>query len=163
MSGTGKSTVIGELGALGYRAIDLDTDEWSAWVPLDRTSDLPNSAGPASPWRERDWVWREDRVQRLLTEEDTDVLFLSGTSPNQGQFHPHFDHIILLSAPASVLAGRLSTRTNNSYGKDPAELARVLEHVRTVEPLLQRAATAEVDTSVPLKRVLEAILRIVRS
>jgi putative protein kinase ArgK-like GTPase of G3E family len=34
MSGTGKSTVIGELATLGYKAIDTDADEWSdclAW------------------------------------------------------------------------------------------------------------------------------------
>ena len=32
MSGTGKSTLIHELGARGYKAIDTDSDEWSEWV-----------------------------------------------------------------------------------------------------------------------------------
>jgi hypothetical protein len=70
---------------------------------------------------------------------------------------------VLLSAPVSVLVERLATRTTNSYGKHPDELARVLEHVQTVEPLLRRAASAEVDTSAPIDRVLETILDIVRS
>ena len=32
MSGTGKSTVIGELTARGYKAVDVDCDEFSQWV-----------------------------------------------------------------------------------------------------------------------------------
>jgi adenylate kinase family enzyme len=34
MSGTGKSMLISELAARGYKAVDLDTDEWSEWVPI---------------------------------------------------------------------------------------------------------------------------------
>src|SRR2546430_17741022 len=43
-------------------------------------------------------------------------------------FYPRFDHIVLLSAPAEVLAERLATRATNPYGKDPAELAETLEY-----------------------------------
>jgi predicted ATPase len=35
MSGTGKSSVIQELAARGYRAHDLDTPEWSEWIDAD--------------------------------------------------------------------------------------------------------------------------------
>jgi predicted ATPase len=35
MSGTGKSTLIGELAARGYKAVDLDADEWSEWVDVE--------------------------------------------------------------------------------------------------------------------------------
>lgn len=34
MSGTGKSTVICELAALGYKAVDADSDEYSEWVEV---------------------------------------------------------------------------------------------------------------------------------
>jgi dephospho-CoA kinase len=164
MSGTGKSTLIRELAVRGYKAIDADTAEWSEWVPLPRGADpVGASMEPASIWRSQDWVWREDRIARLLSTEDADVLFVAGTAPNQGKFRTQFDHIVLLSAPVSVLMERLATRTTNSYGKQPDELARVLEHVQTVEPLLRRAASAEVDTSAPIDRVLETILDIVRS
>jgi shikimate kinase len=155
MSGTGKSTLIGALAARGYRAIDTDTDEWSEWTSTTVDLDETGSA------EERDWVWREDRMQRLLTSESGDLLFVSGCKSNQGKFYPWFDHIILLSAPVPVLMERLATRTTNPYGKHPEELARILEHVRTVEPLLRRTCTLEIDTSVPVERVLETILRVV--
>jgi dephospho-CoA kinase len=158
MSGTGKSTLIRVLAARGYKAVDLDTDEWSEWVPTSEGDTIGSPADEASVWRNRDWVWREDRVAPLLATEDADILFVSGTASNQGKFHPHFDHIILLSAPTRVLRDRLSSRTTNDYGKDPRELARVLQHVETVEPLLRRAASLEVDTSAAIERVVETVL-----
>ena len=144
MSGTGKSTLIAHLAARGYRTVDTDTDAWSTWVETDG---------------EPDWVWREDRIQHLLSTAEGPVLFVSGCKSNQGTFYAQFDHIILLSAPVQVLVQRLATRTTNPYGKHPDDLARILEHVRWVEPLLRRTACCEVDTSAPIEQVLDTILR----
>lgn len=154
MSGTGKSTLIGELAARGYRAIDTDTDEWSEWA----SGGHPDGSGAIE---EPDWIWREDRIQHLLSTEDADVLFVSGCKSNQGKFYPQFDHVVLLSAPASMLMERLATRTTNQYGKHPDELARVLEYLHTVEPLLRRTASLEVDASAPLEQVLQTVLSLV--
>ncbi|MEJ7763806.1 MAG: hypothetical protein WKF80_13525, partial [Thermomicrobiales bacterium] len=83
-----------------------------------------------------------------------------GCSPNQGMFYPHFDHIILLTVPAGVIVERLATRTTNPYGKRPEEIARTLELVKTVEPLLRRGAGHVIDTRAPLDRVVAEVLRI---
>ena len=108
----------------------------------------------------QDWVWREDRIQELLDTEDAAVLFVSGTSPNQGRFYPRFNHIILLSAPADVILERLATRSNNPYGKRPDEVAKVLDEIQTIEPLLRRGATHEINTSIPLDRAVARVLEI---
>ena len=68
----------------------------------------------------------------------------------------------LLSAPADVMTERLTTRTNNSYGKTPSEAARILEQKETIEPLLRRAATVEVDSSAPIDKVLASIVGLAR-
>lgn len=151
MSGTGKSTVIRELATRGYTAIDTDSDEWSEWI---NTADT----GPDGQRPEPDWIWREDRIDRLLAREGPGVLFLSGCKSNQGRFYARFDHIILLSAPVELIVERLAARTNNPYGKHPDELAQVLRYVQTVEPLLRRSASLEVDTRVPVAQVIEHIL-----
>lgn len=154
MSGTGKSTVIQELAARGYKAVDTDYDGYSELV--DVPGDELTGVG-----RGQDWMWREDRIQGLLSTEDADVLFISGCAPNQGKFHPQFDHIVLLSAPVEVIRQRLGERTNNPYGKNPKELSRVLEHIERVEPLLRKAAGHEVRTDGPLSSVVEDVLRLV--
>lgn len=157
ISGVGKSTVAHALVAQGYKSIDADSDEWCEWVAVN---DLPQTAG-TSVEADRDWVWREDRIQKLLSTEDTDILFVSGTAANMGKFIRQFDHTILLSAPADVIAERLATRTNNPYGKNPDELARVLDLKETVEPLLRNAAHHEIDTRAPLDQVVATILHLV--
>jgi dephospho-CoA kinase len=157
MSGTGKSTVIRALAARGYKAIDTDSDEWCEWA--DDTGEY----NPPGSTPEPDWVWREDRIRRLLSTEDAEVLFVSGCKSNQGKFYAQFDHIVLLIAPARLIVERLATRTTNPYGKHPDELARILWHQRTVEPLLRRGASLEVDTSAPVDQVVETIQGLVRS
>jgi shikimate kinase len=147
--------VIEELAARGYKAVDTDYHGLTELV--DVHGDDPTTLTPG-----QDWLWREDRIQELLSTEDADVLFLSGCAPNQPGFYPQFDHIILLTAPAPVLVARLTTRTNNPYGKRPHELARVLHLRQTIEPLLRPAADLEIDTSIPIDQVVEAILRHVR-
>ena len=154
MSGTGKSTVIEELAARGYKAIDTDEDGLSELVTVP--ADEPTGLDPG-----QDWVWREDRIQAILSADDTDLVFLSGCAPNQGKFYPQFDHIILLTAPARVIVERLATRTTNPYGKRPEEVARVLGLLETIEPMLRRGAGHEVDTSVPLDQVVATVLRLV--
>ena len=142
MSGTGKSSVVRELAARGFKAVDTD-DGWSEPLPDGRQR------------------WREDAIEALLTTEDTDVLFVAGCEENQARFHAQFDHIILLSAPLEVVMGRLAGRTSNPYGKTPEELSRIVDDVAAVEPLLRRVADHEVRTTIPLTEVVTAILRLV--
>ncbi len=139
--------------------MDADCDEFSEWVEV--TGDVAMPESPVEP--DRDWVWREDRIQGLLSTEDADVLFLSGCAQNMGKFLPLFDHVVLLHAPAEVIVERLGTRTNNPYGKHPDEVARVLRLVDTVEPLLRRASGYEIDTSADLDDVVATLLRLVQS
>jgi shikimate kinase len=97
----------------------------------------------------------------LLSTEDADVVFISGCATNQVKFYAQFDHIVLLTAPASVLIERLATRTTNPYGKSPDELARTLRLQQTVDPLLRRSASFEVDTTASVDEVLDTILRLI--
>ena len=143
MSGTGKSSLIQALRTLGYRAVDMDEPGWSIY----------SATG--------DWIWHEDRVAELLNEPAEEVIFMCGCAENQGQFYPQLEHVILLSAPTEVLVERIQTRTDNPYGKRPEELAEVLHNLETIEPMLRRGATAEIDTSAPLDEVLTAVLQVV--
>jgi adenylate kinase family enzyme len=142
MSGTGKSSLLDELAARGYRTADTDYGDYYETVSGER-------------------LWREDRINALLSsapDELPGVLFVQGTTRNQVLFYLRFDHIVLLSAPAEVVAERLATRTTNHYGKDPAELAETLEYLQTVEPLLRAVATLEVVTTEPVARVADIVL-----
>jgi dephospho-CoA kinase len=146
MSGTGKSTVLRELGKRGHRVVDTDTDDWSHWV--------------TAPDRARDWVWREPEIARLLAEHDEGVLFVAGCKSNQGRFYGQFDMVVLLSAPADVILERIARRDDNPYGKHADERAFVLHDLATIEPLLRGTSSHELDATAPVAAIaaqLEAI------
>ena len=150
MSGTGKSSVTARLAELGYVAIDADAPGYSAEVsaPIGELTGI----GPG-----RDWVWQEEASRAVLERPDP-ILFLSGCSPNQGGFYPAFTHVILLTASPALIAERLTTRSNNPFGKDPGELERVLALQVEIEPLLRRSATHVIDTHVGLEEVVAEVL-----
>ncbi|HXH22290.1 MAG TPA: AAA family ATPase [Dehalococcoidia bacterium] len=149
MSGTGKSTVVKELAARGFKAVDIDHPDWSEYREVTLTP-----GGPPV----REWLWREGRVRDLLAAEDADVLFISGCAANQGQFYSGLDHVVLLSAPVDVMLRRLATRNTNSFGKSAEEREKILRDREEIEPLLRRRATLEIDTSAPLEEVVARLV-----
>jgi shikimate kinase len=154
MSGTGKSSVIQDLVARGYRAYDLDTPEWSEWIDADPSDMLTPAQG-------KDWVWREDRVRALLSRPEDGTLFIGGCAENMGRLFLLIDVVILLSAPVATIMERLRTRSPGSYGSVAEERRRVEELVATIEPLLRKSADHEIDTRRPIQATVDEILRIV--
>jgi dephospho-CoA kinase len=152
MSGTGKSTVLEELSRRGHQVVDTDTEEWSHWVTM--------------PDGSIDWVWRDGRIRSLLKHHHDGALFVAGCKTNQGEFYPLFDEVVLLSAPMDVMLARIDGRDDNPYGKNDEERELIRQHVETVEPLLRRSATHEIDTTGSIADIadqLEAIEGITRS
>ena len=142
MSGTGKSTVLAELGRRGHRVVDTDYGDWIVDTPLSgRHGSEP--------------LWREDRIDALLAEHADGALFVAGCVVNQGQFYPRFDAIVLLSAPLDVILKRVSSRHTNNFGKRDAEREQIIHDLATVEPLLRAGATREIDTRKPLAEVAD--------
>lgn len=68
-----------------------------------------------------------------------------------------------LGMTGGAIVERLITRKNNPYGTTPRSLARVLEQLETVEPLLRKAATHEINTSAPIDPIVKLILEVVQS
>ena len=123
--------------------MDTDYGDW--------TEEIQSSDGRSEQ------LWREDRIDELLSEQDGRVLFVSGCVANQGTFYPRFDAVVLLSAPAEVLLERVGRRGTNDYGKSPADQEKILQDLATVEPLLRRSATVEIDTRPPLADVVDEL------
>jgi dephospho-CoA kinase len=143
MSGTGKSTVLAELGRRGYEVVDTDEPAWMEWSDADGG-----------------YVWREDRVAELLARGREGPLFVSGTVSNQGRFYPRFDAVVLLSAPLEVLLGRIEHRTTNDFGKTPAELERIIGDFAEFEYRLRATCTHELDATQPVEGLVAELIRI---
>jgi shikimate kinase len=121
MSGTGKSTLLEVLAKRGHLTVDTDYDGWTL----------------------ADGRWDTTKMSGLLDREPDVVV--AGTVDNQGDFYDRFDHVVLLTAPLGILIERVSSRTTNPYGQTADEQAEIARYVQTVEPLLRRTATIELD------------------
>jgi shikimate kinase len=133
MSGTGKTTLLNELRRRGHLTVDTDYDGWE----------------------QPDGLWDEPRMARLL--DSASAVVVSGTVENQGRFYDRFDHVVLLSAPLDVLVERVRRRTNNPYGNDPEQRDEIARYVETVEPLLRRGATVELDARLATSELADRI------
>lgn len=140
LSGVGKSSVVAELTARGLAAVDTD-DGYVLKTAQGRSWDIPRL--------------------RPLIERTQGPLFVAGAEENMVELFDDAAHIVLLSAPAEVMRERLLHRTTNPYGKSDDELAEALGYVETVEPLLRRAASLEIDTRAPLDEVVGRLVALV--
>jgi len=138
MSGAGKTTLLDELRRRGHRTVDTDHDGWTL----------------------ADGTWDEPRMDRLLAS--TTQVVVSGTVDNQGAFYDRFEHVVLLSAPLDVLLERVRTRTTNPYGSTQEHRDEIADYVATVEPVLRRGATLELDGRRPVPDLADAVERLLR-
>src|SRR3954451_19257283 len=138
MAGAGESTLLAELRRRGHLRVDTDHDGWT----------LPEG------------TWDEWRMDGLLAGH-ADVV-VSGTVDNQGRFYDRFDSVVLLSAPLEVLLQRVSARAGNPYGATPEQRAEIAQYVQTVEPLLRRRASVELDVRRPVSELADAVERLGR-
>jgi dephospho-CoA kinase len=141
MSGVGKTTALKELARRGFETVDTDDGDWIEVV-------------------EGEPLWREPHIEVLLAAPRPGPLFVQGTVANQWCFYDRFSAIVLLTAPIEVILERLRTRTTNEFGKSPQQRERILRDIAATEPLLRSAATHEIDTSQPLPKVVDSLIRI---
>jgi hypothetical protein len=151
MSGTGKSSALAELGRRGYRVVDTDDPGWREYR---------EHVDPADELHRGEWLWVEDKIDRLLDSGDGRSLFVQGCVRNQSKFYDRFDAVVLLSAPPDVILDRISRRTTNSYGKTPLERAMILDDLARIEPLLREGCTHELDAGRPLDEVVADLVAI---
>jgi len=136
MSGTGKSTLAAELVHRGHRAVETDDEGW----------------------HRADGSWHVGRMTALLHAHPD--LLVVGTADNQGQFYDRFAAVVLLSAPAEVVLARVGSRSTNPYGRTEEQRAEILGYLATVEPLLRRGATLELDGRRPTTELADVVERL---
>ena len=151
ISGTGKSSVLGELGRRGYRVVDTDDQGWREYR---------KHLEPIDELHRGEWLWVEERMTALLDFDDGRSLFVGRGTRNQSKFYDRFNAVVLLSAPADVILDRVARRTTNNYGKIALERAEILADLAEVEPLLRQSCTHELDASRPLDAVVADLISI---
>jgi shikimate kinase len=149
MSGTGKSTALGELARRGHRVIDADLSAWSI--------EVASADGSGA-----EQLWREDAMNAVLAQDVAGWLSIAGCASNQGLFYDRFDAVVLLSAPREIMLQRIAARSTNPFGKAAQGRQRILADMEVVEALLRATSTVEIVITIPVTRVVDAIESVAR-
>jgi hypothetical protein len=159
-SGTGKSTVCGMLRAHGYVAFDADEDGFSRWIDRAKGEVVVDPPDPVPQgWLDRyGWAIDRERVETLAEESRSRLAFLCGSAENETDVRDLFDAMVCLVTDEDTLRYRLATRTTNTFGQHPEELAATLEWNPRMRAIYESYEATIIDTSVPVSVVLDSVL-----
>lgn len=159
--GAGKSTIYARLKALGYDAWDTDEDGLSGW--RDRETKLP--VPDPSDWHDPvgnltiEYRVRRERVEELRQRALDHTVYLCGCAGGEEEFWDLLDLVICVAVDTDTLRHRLATRTTNSYGKAPHELASIVAANETWAEDYRRFGAVVVDGTMPLDDVVAQVIR----
>lgn len=92
-----------------------------------------------------------------MNSNDRDV-FVCGSATNRDEFINLFDSVFILYIDNITMRHRLTTRTNNSFGKDPNILAKQLQNNLGVKKYSLKRGRLVIDATQPITTVVDMIL-----
>jgi broad-specificity NMP kinase len=158
VAGSGKSAVAKELRKRGYASYDTE-EGFSYYVDKKSGHHVSRPANPTYEWYEKhERVFDEQVLGNLFTKHAKEPLFICSITANQKKYYPVFNKIFLLTIDRSTLVERISSRTDNSFGKHPVDFNRLLARHDQFDEELQAIGAIPVDATRPLEEVVNNIL-----
>lgn len=162
ISAAGKSEVCEELVGRGYIAYDGDSNHITNWVEKKTGKSVKSAervAGPNGSLIEQyDWRMSKQRIHELAAQAKSDTMFICGTASNRYELWGVFEKVFCLIIDKDTLVQRISTRTNNKFGKDPKDLHDVLGWHKNSERTDIEAGAIPIDATEPVAHVVDEIL-----
>jgi hypothetical protein len=159
-AGTGKSAVCEMLRARGHAAFDSDNEGFSHWIDRATGEAVVEPPDPVPQgWLDRyGWVFDRARIEALAEASRSRIAFLCGSAENEADVRDLFDAVVSLVADDDVLRHRLATRTTNTFGQHPEELAATLEWNPRLRAVYESYGATIIDASMPLSLVVDGVL-----
>lgn len=159
MSGSGKSSLVREMGRRGYGAIDIDDNGLCHWEHVDTGQHAEYSSGMNLDWLlQHKWVLdikKFNTALSLLSQED---IFVCGMAHNIRDFLDRFEKIFLLQAPRQVIYERLRNRDEEgAFGKSPDEIAVIFEEQQDFTDSLLEAGAIPVASNHSLEDIADKV------
>lgn len=162
-AGSGKSAVLRELRARGYTALGVDEDGFAEWVRrdtgvVDRFPHDDESLDFNTWYADCEWMLSINRIS-ILKQDDTSPVFLCGVAAGEKAAWHLFDVVVGLVADAETIKQRIEERTDNQFGKSPAEMQEILTwHAAMPAEAYHALGAVTVDATQPLTAVVDAVI-----
>jgi hypothetical protein len=158
------------LQARGYRAPGVDEEGYGEWVDRRTGMIVPfphhDKHLDFHDWYKRhEWQLSPTKIARLRRRADREEVptFLCGSASGEAKVLHLFDRVIALIIDEDTIRYRLANRTDNQFGKTPAELSVVLRLHATFEDTMKKHGALTLDATQPLAEVVDEILRYTRA
>jgi len=151
ISGSGKTSIARLLSARGISAIDIDEiSHWENKKTMERTGwDHDRS----DEWYDAHaWVCDIQKLREALASAEHVVAV--GHASNQEAYLPLFDKAYILHCSPETITARLNARTDNDFGKHPADLARILGWQKGFELEMIEKGAEPLDAERPLEEIV---------
>jgi dephospho-CoA kinase len=163
IAGSGKTTVRNELRRRGYQAFGTDEDQLAFFYNNQTGKPLKQSIPAAirtPEWRlKHTWKAARTEVEKLKENAKDEPVFLCGVVANDTtELWDLFETVMALTINEETLRHRITTRTNDDFGKPPHEFALLLNWQKTAREDYQKLGAIIIDAIQPVEAVVDAIL-----
>ncbi len=156
LSGTGKSSVAKAFAAKGIPTVDIDMMGLCHWENIYTKERVDWEPGSSQEWHlSHAWMCDVDRLKELVSQNENVVVV--GCASNQGEHLGLFDKVFVLHAEPETMLARIHARTDNPFGKDPAEQWRIFHRQKEFEDEMGQKGAVLVDANQSLEKVVSAI------
>ncbi|OQR63131.1 hypothetical protein B6E66_15980 [Streptomyces maremycinicus] len=141
-------------------AIDSDDDGFSHWIDRATGEVVVDPPYPVpAGWLDRyGWAIVRERVEDLVEDSRARTAFLCGSAENEADVLDLFDVVVCLVIDEDTLRHRLATRTTNTFGRHPEELAAALKWNSRMRAIYESHGATIIDASAPLTEVVDAVI-----
>lgn len=161
VSGVGKSSVCIELAKRGRKACDIEDVE-GLFAMIDRRTGKPFVSYDNYDFekvRHLDWICDKNKLQIIMQKNRNGLVYYCGTATNNDEILPLFDKIILLQVNPELIRKRLSSRTNNDFGRTSEVQDWVLSWKDSYEKGMIEKGAIVIDSNRSLAEVADEIIK----
>ncbi len=160
VTGSGKSSVCGELRKRGYKAYDIENMD-GLFTMIDKktgkSADEYDKNNLESV-KQCDWICDKNKLQEIVRKNAKDVVFYCGTASNLDELLHLFDEVFLLKANPKILRERLSTRKSNDFGRTSEVQEWILSWKKWWEDHMREKGAIIIDTNRDIKEITTDIV-----
>jgi adenylate kinase family enzyme len=119
-SGTGKTTVLKELGRRGYTTFNTDDMPGVSRFEIKATGEAAEWPAGYIDWSHYAWNWQVPAIDEILTTPGT--IFVGAIVGNQSDYYALFDHFIVLTVDDDELYRRRTSREEQRTSDRPKNI-----------------------------------------
>lgn len=160
VSGAGKSSLSKKLNEMGYKAYDME-EVPELFSMLDKKTGKPvvdHDNADLEKVMDMDWVCDTKKLASVVENESASMAFYCGNASDMDSILPFFDSVILLKVGPEAIRQRLTTRTDNDFGRTPEIQDWIMTWKEWWENDMQEKGAVVVDAQKSLDEVAKEVI-----